>query len=194
MTSNRLRMEDRFEGVGNFVPWKAWILLILEENELWDEVVNNTTTHRIVIPYGTTDAVGLVAFNKKDIKARRIILDAIKDHVIPHILHKDRAHKMWIALTRLFQSSNENRKMVLREKLKSIRMVKGEVALTYLTRISQVRDDLAAIREAIPSDELVRTAMNGASKPLSVFVQGLVARENIPTWEILCDDFVQEEI
>ena len=33
------RMEDRLDGAGNFVPWKARILLVLEENELWDEVV-----------------------------------------------------------------------------------------------------------------------------------------------------------
>ena len=36
--------------------------------------------------------------------------------------------------------------------------------------------------------------MNGVSKPWSVFVQGLAARENLPTWDIRCGDFVQEEI
>ena len=36
-----LRLEDRLDGVGNFVPWKVRIVLILEENELWDEVVHN---------------------------------------------------------------------------------------------------------------------------------------------------------
>ena len=78
MTSTGLRIEDRLDGVGNFVPWKVGILLILEENELWDEVVNHTTDHPIVIPNATTDLVALTAFNKKDIKARRIILDAVK--------------------------------------------------------------------------------------------------------------------
>ena len=129
-------MEDRLDGAGNFVPWKARILLVLEENEIWDEVVNHTTTHPIVIRNATTDPVALATFNKKDIKARRIILDAVKYHAILHILSKDRAYKMWDVLTRLFHSSNENRKMVLREKLKSMRMVKREVMLTYLTRIS----------------------------------------------------------
>ena len=108
MTSTELRMEDRLDGAGNFVPWKARILLVLEENVLWDEVVNHITAHPIVILDVTVDPIGLVAFNKKDIKAKRIILDAVKDHVIPHILSKDRAHKMWDALTGLFQSSNEN--------------------------------------------------------------------------------------
>ena len=107
---------------------------MLRENELWEEVVRNTTTNPITIP--PTDAVLLVAFNKKDIKAMRIILDVVKDHVIPHILAKDHAHEMWTALTSLFASTNENKKMLLREKLKNIKMVKGEACMTYLTRIS----------------------------------------------------------
>ena len=108
--ATRLRLEDRLDGAGNFVPWKARLVLILEENELWDEVVYNTTTDPIVVP-ASTDAQALSVFNKKDIKARRIILDVVKDHVIPHISSKTRAYQMWDALIKLFQSSNENRKM-----------------------------------------------------------------------------------
>ena len=129
-----LRFVDRFDGAGNFVPWKARLVLILEENELWEEVVHITTTVLIVVP-PSIDAATFTAFNKKDIKARRIILDSVKDHLIPHILSKTRAYQMWDAFTSLFQSSNENRKMVLREKLKNIKMVKGEVVISYLTRI-----------------------------------------------------------
>ena len=100
---------------------------------------------------------------------------------------------MWIALTGLFESSNENRKMVLREKLKSIKMVKGEVCMTYLARISQVRDELGIVGAVVTDPELVHTALNGVTAPWAVFVQGLVARENLPSWDRVCDDFVQEE-
>ena len=56
-----------------------------------------------------------------------------------------------------------------------------------------MRDELTIVVEVVPNVELVQTAMNGVSKPWSVFVQGLVARENLPTWDRMCDDFVQEE-
>ena len=56
-----------------------------------------------------------------------------------------------------------------------------------------MRDELAAMGKVVPNAELVRTAMNGVSKPWIVFVEALVARENIPTWDRICDDFVQEE-
>ena len=77
----------------------------------------------------------------------------------------------------MYQSTNENRKMVLREKLKSIKMTKAENVVTYLTRLTQVRDELGAVGEVIPSAELVRTALNGVAKPWVVFVEGIVARE-----------------
>ena len=123
-----LRIEDRLDGAVNLSPWKARIVLILHDSELWD-IVNNTIANPVTVP---ADAVAKAAFDKRDIKARRFFLDAIKDH----------AHQMWTALTNLYQSSNENRKMVLSEKLKSIRMNKGENMTTYLTRITHVRDEL----------------------------------------------------
>jgi hypothetical protein len=43
-----------------------------------------------------------------------------------------------------------------------------------------VRDELGAVGEVIPSTELVRTALNGVAKPWAVFVEGIVARENVP--------------
>ena len=79
-----LGIEDRLGGVVNFSPWKARIVLILQDSELW-EIVNNTTTNPMTVH---TDATIKFVFDKKDIKATRILLDAIKDHVIPHVLGK----------------------------------------------------------------------------------------------------------
>jgi hypothetical protein len=184
-----LRVEDRLDGATNFGAWKERMILLLQENELWD-IVENTTTHPVVVP---TDATLLAAYTKKSIKAKRFILDAIKDHLIPHLTGKTHAYEMWESLTKLYQSTNENRKMVLREKLKSIKMTKAENVVTYLTRLTQVRDELGAVGEAIVDSDLVRTTLNGVSKQWAVFVEGIVAREKLPSWERLWDDFVQEE-
>ena len=97
-----LRLEDRLDGAGNFCPWKARIVIILQENELWD-IIENSTINPIVIP-AATDVATLLAFNKLDIKAKRIILDVVKDHVIPHISEKNRAYEMWDSLTKMYQS------------------------------------------------------------------------------------------
>ena len=77
---------------------------------------------------------------------------------------------MWTALTNLYQSLNENRKMVLREKLKSVHMGKGEGMASFLTKITQVRDELAAVGEVIGNVEMVRTTLNGVTQQWTVFV------------------------
>ena len=111
-------------------------------------MVESTVANPVTIP---SDAMTKAAYEKKIIKDQRILLDAIKDHVIPHVSRKSNAYEMWDALTKLYQSSNENRKMVLREKLKSIKIVKDEEMFTYLTRITRVRDALAAVGEKVES-------------------------------------------
>ena len=69
-------------------------------------------------------------------------------------------------------------------------MAKVEGVISYLTRISQVRHELAAVGEVVPGSELVRTALNGVAKPWAIFVEAIVARENFPTWDKIWDDFV----
>ena len=121
------------DGETNFIPLKSNIVLILQENELSDDIINTTQEKLVQLP-ASTNATTLESFNKKDIKEKRIILDAVKDHVIPHMTGKDRAYQMWDALTNLYQSFKENWKMVLREKMKSIKITKSESVASYLTR------------------------------------------------------------
>jgi hypothetical protein len=84
--------------------------------------------------------------------------------------------------------------MLLQEKLRGTKMTKIDLVASFLTRFSQIRDELAAVGEIMDPSELVRTTLNGFSKPWERFVRGIVAREYMPSWERLWDDFVQEEL
>ena len=84
MATIGLRVEDRLDGGGNWTPWKARIVLLLEESELW-EIVESAIT----LP---TDPILLSEFKKKNVRAKRIILDSVKDHIIPHVSKKDYAY------------------------------------------------------------------------------------------------------
>ena len=80
MSTSGLRVEDRLDGGGNWTPWKARIVLLLEECELW-ELVGQAVT----LP---TDPILLVEFKKKNVRAKRIILDSVKDHIISHVVRR----------------------------------------------------------------------------------------------------------
>jgi hypothetical protein len=77
---------------------------------------------------------------------------------------------MWEALVKLYQSDNQSRKIRLKEKLRSTKMVKGESVVTYLTKFTRIRDELATVGEAMDETELVRTTQNGFTKQWEVFV------------------------
>jgi hypothetical protein len=104
MANAGLRFEDRLEGASNFSPWRERIALVLEEQGLW-EFVEGTT----VLPVDPTQQPTHL---RKDVKARRIIIDGVKDHIIPHLSGKKTTKDMWEALTKLYQSDNQSRKDV----------------------------------------------------------------------------------
>ena len=97
-----LRYEDRLEGASNFSAWKERIALLLEENEIWNIVEKTIVIH--------TDATLLVEYNKNNMRAKRIILDALKDHLILHVTGKKNAFEMWKSLTKLYQSGTETKR------------------------------------------------------------------------------------
>jgi hypothetical protein len=83
--------------------------------------------------------------------------------------------------------------MVLQDRLRSIKMLDSESVTSFLGRLTEIKCELAAIREIVDQGFMVRTTLNNFTKPWGPFVRGIVAREVMPTWERLSDDFVQEE-
>jgi hypothetical protein len=114
MASSGLWFEDRLDGLSNYSPWKERIMLVLMENDIW-EFSNSIMTQPM-------DPKDLATHKLKDVKARRIILDEVKDHLMPQLLRKNSYRDMWKAPKSLFQRKNENHKMVLREKLGDTKM------------------------------------------------------------------------
>jgi hypothetical protein len=188
MSVSQMRAEDRLAGASNWSSWKARMVFVLEDLELWDIV-------EAVVPAIPVTAPVLVAeYRKRNNKAKRTISDGVRDHIIPHVTGKAHAYQMWASLCSLYESSNENRKMVLHDRLRSIRMLKDESVTSFLARFTQIRDELGAVGEVIVPNSLVRQALHSFTKPWAPFIQGIVAREALPTWERMWDDFAQEEI
>jgi hypothetical protein len=60
-----------------------------------------------------------------DNRAKRIIANSIKDHLIPQVSSKNTPKEMFDALTEMFEGKNINRKMNFRTQLKNTKMQKG---------------------------------------------------------------------
>jgi hypothetical protein len=91
----------------------------------------------------------LIAHNKREVKAKWMILDAFKDHPIPHISEKKTTKEMFDALISLYQSQKINRKMMWRKKLRSIVMTRSDIVTSSLMKITQIHDQLATVGEKL---------------------------------------------
>jgi hypothetical protein len=73
---------------------------------------------------------------KKDIMAQRVILEAVNDHLIPHVLENVSSKEMFDALVSLFQSDKMSQKMILKSKLRECKMTHFDNVTNYLMRIT----------------------------------------------------------
>jgi hypothetical protein len=78
--STSIKLVDKLEGVENFHAWKYRIGLILEENDLARFVKEELPEPE--------DAAEKAKHQKDTIRAKRIIADSIKDHLIPYVSSK----------------------------------------------------------------------------------------------------------
>ena len=92
------KLEDRLEGLENFLDWKYRIGIILKENGL-EKYINDE------IEKPEEDE----AKEKREqdiIKSVRIIVDSIKDHLIPQVSSKKTPKQIYDALSRMYEGNN----------------------------------------------------------------------------------------
>ena len=109
-----MTVEDRLDGTSNFSSWKSRVLLILEENDLLKFMNENVPEPK--------DEAKKAQWKKKNARARRILVDSVKDHLIPQISKKTNFGKMFRTLRKLFQNSNINHALALRNLLSNLKM------------------------------------------------------------------------
>ena len=89
------KLDEKLEGADNFRAWKYRVMLILEEHDLEGFIENE-------VPEPEGDEAK--ARHKKSlIKAKKIIADSIKDHLIPHVSSLKMPKEMFDALSRLYE-------------------------------------------------------------------------------------------
>ena len=103
--------------------WKTRILVVLKEYNLKDYVKSV-----VVVPTDNDQK----KYKAEQGKAKRLILNGVRDHVVSHLQGKDTTQEMWEALSSLYEGSSEQRKMYMEQKLQQTLMQKGERVNLYL--------------------------------------------------------------
>ena len=143
---------------------------------------------------GSSDAAALYTWQKKTAKCRRILLEGVKDHIVSNLHGKATPFLMWKALIDLFQSRSDQRKLALKDKLRKIKMEKGDSIPKYLTKFDQCRDELGSVGVTVDEEDLASLALLGLPKSWHSYEDSVNGQEKLPGWERIWSDLVQEEI
>ena len=102
----------------NYIAWKDRMEVVLDDNGLKEFI--DAEIPKLV----SSDVASLDAWQKKTTKCRRILLEGVKDHIVSTLHGKAIPFLIWKALTDLFQSKSDQRKLALKDKLRKIKMEK----------------------------------------------------------------------
>jgi hypothetical protein len=187
MAFNGWRLEYALEGNSRFISWKDNMEEVLEDNDLKEFIDKDVPKPDAV------DAANIDAWQKKVEKVRRILLEGVRDHIVSNIHGKSTPYAMWKTLIDLFQNNNDHRKLTLKDKLKKIKMEKGDSIPKYLTKFVQCRDEMGSVGITIADDDLVILSLLGLPKNWHSYQDSVNGREKLLDWERLWSDLVQEE-
>ena len=131
----------------------------------------------------SSDAAALDARKNKVVKCRRIMLEGVKDHIVSSLHSKATPFLIWKALTDLFQSRSDQRKLALKDNLRKIKMEKGDSIPKYLTKFVHFKDELGSVGIPVDEEDLVSLALLGLSKIWHSYEDSLNSREKLQGWE-----------
>ena len=98
------KLEDKLEGIEKLLSWKYRIGLILKENGLEKYIKDEIAKPK--------EDESKEKHEQDLIKEMRIIVDSIKDHLIPQVSSKKTPKKMYDALSRMYEARSIKKKMI----------------------------------------------------------------------------------
>eukprot|EP00253_Pinus_taeda_P004565 PITA_04565 len=139
-------LKHAVDGSSNYIAWKDHMEAVLEDNGLKDFV-----DQEIPKP---TDKTEQVEWRKCLARARRILLEGVRDHIVLILHGKETPHAMWKTLKHLYQNSSDQRKLALEDKLQKIKCERDEMISIFLTKLITCRDELASVGLVTSDDDM----------------------------------------
>ena len=134
------KLTDKFD----YHVWKMSLDLALEDQDVMDYVQG-----KIQEPPSNAPATTKTKYRKGEIKAKMIIRDSIHKHLVAYISELKTSKEMYDKLVSMFSAGNDNQILFFKNQLKNIKNDKNESIQSYFMRLTEIRNNLLAIEEAI---------------------------------------------
>ena len=140
---------------------------------------------KVVEPPSNALTAAKMKYKKGEVKVKKILMDSIQKHFFAYIYDLGTSKEIYDKLVGMFKVNNANQILFLKNKLKAIKMDKGESIQSYFMRITQIKNDLLSIGEVIVDRELTLIALGGLSRLWETFVTTILNNDRIPSFDEL---------
>ena len=164
--------------LSNFNAWKKRTDLKLIENEVMGFIEGST------IQPPKEDILAYIKYMQGDIKARRILIESIKETLIPYVLKLESSKEIYEKLVELFSKGSTKEIISLRQKLYKLRILK-EGIIPYPMEIFAIRDQLLKLGEVMSDREILTMVQNSLPKEWRGFTSSIDGREEAMTIQSL---------
>ena len=124
---------NKLVATANFLAWKKRSDLLLKENEILDHVKGSIT-----VP-AKEQTQALSKYNKDETRAQRVLIESIKDSLIPYVSKLETSKEIYDKLVELFSVSIARKVISLCNELYKMKISKEGIA-PYFIKISEMRD------------------------------------------------------
>ena len=138
---------EKFTGKNSFGLWQIKMKALLKQQQIWLPLAPKTTTA------GSEDGLtdGQLAVMEK--KAHSTILLSLDDHIITEVADQVTAVELWLKLESLYMTKSLTNKLLLKQRLFSLRMQSGTPLREHLEKLNSILLDLRNLNVKINDED-----------------------------------------
>ncbi|KAH9070516.1 hypothetical protein Ae201684P_002873 [Aphanomyces euteiches] len=167
---------NKFDG-DNFHLWKFKMMIVLEEQDLWD-IVSGVEKWE-----DQGDAAEQARYTKWQKKAFAIVCLSLEDSPLSMRRSCKTAKEAWKRLGDHYEKQILANKLYLRKKFFSCAMVEGSDMLKHINEMKTLSEQLEAVGAPVSEEGLVITLLSSLPESYEVLITVLESRSDALSWE-----------
>ena len=173
----------------NYATWKLQMKMLLIKEDLFS-LVDGTET----VPAEGATPAAVSTYNKKKSKTLANLVLAVDPKLLYLLGDPTDPREVWQKLENTFQMKTWSNKLRLKKKLYNMKLESGENLQEHLKSFIELFDELSILGDPVSEEDRVINLLASLPDQFSTLVTALEAQEKVPTWDIVTQRLLHEDI
>ncbi|GJU69287.1 retrovirus-related pol polyprotein from transposon TNT 1-94 [Tanacetum coccineum] len=171
-SSSSVSVVEKFNGKSNFSLWRTKIRALLKQQGIWAPLAGPK-------PADMTDA----KYYSQDEKAHSTILLSLSDEILYEVADEETAAGVWKKLEKLYMKTSLKNKLLLKQRLFSLRMKEGSALKDHLDALNSILMDLKNVEVKIDNEDVALILLVSLPPSFESFMNSFVVGKDTITLE-----------